>query len=86
MGRGQACVGVREFIGREGHAAFGDFFGALLEFAGGALGREKSEGGKIEMPLGSVNVAGEPPADRLNLGVPRILRVVRVAVVAGGFE
>jgi len=77
---------VDDSVRRERHAAVGDFIGALLELAGGTFGRELAELGEVDVFFALFDVIGEPPANRLHVGVPRVAGVVRVAVVAGRFQ
>jgi len=75
-----------EFVGGQGHAALGDFVGALLKFIGGALGREQTESREVEVAFTIFYVVSEPPTDRLHFSIPRIFCAIRVAIVAGCFE
>jgi len=84
LGIRQAGFGVDEPVGSEGHAAFGDLVGALFEFTGGPFGREQVELGEIDVFLALFDVVRQPPADGLHPGIPGIIRVVGMAVVAGG--
>ena len=83
---GQARAGVDDFVRGDGHAAVSDLIRALFEFLSGTFGGKLVEVGEVEVFLAFADVAGKPPADGLHLGVPGIVGMVGMAVVAGGFE
>lgn len=83
FGGGEDRIAVNPGVGMQRHEAA--VYGArdLLEFAVSGFRVVGAKFGKIEMPLAVVDMRREPPAHRLDLGIPWIAGLVGVAVVAG---
>ena len=71
---------------RQGHFIFLQFFDELLEFVELALFRIRAEFLDVEMLLTFLNVVVEPLGDGLHVSIPRVARIIRMAVVAGALE
>lgn len=86
LGGRQPGFGMPPFVGGERHRFLGNLVRNLVEFIPGSFRRVRGEFRKIQMRFSIFHMPGQPPAHRLDFGVPRITRPVRMTVVTRVLE